>query len=169
MSRTRPLFVYFHSFHSTNLTFNDNSKDGVLGTQTQGGRMVGADESNELWWHPYIKMLLSLVNVYFKSNEQNALLGIETNPRLLKDIWVSFNGEISKAFLTVPCYQAPAVYPLLTNWPFDLACLVSVRREWQNIARFCPFWPSGSVTTKKSLKNDSTWKMKVYDTFTKIA
>ena len=28
------------------------SIDGVLGTRTQGGRMVGADESTELWRHP---------------------------------------------------------------------------------------------------------------------
>ena len=28
------------------------SVDGVLGTQTRGGRMVGADESTELWRHP---------------------------------------------------------------------------------------------------------------------
>ena len=35
----------------------EKSKDGVLGTWTQGGRMVGADESTELWRHP---MVLSL-------------------------------------------------------------------------------------------------------------
>ena len=29
------------------------SVDGVLGTQTRGGRMVGADDSTELWLHPY--------------------------------------------------------------------------------------------------------------------
>ena len=32
--------------------YNDKSLDGVLGTQTQGGRMVGAEESAELWRHP---------------------------------------------------------------------------------------------------------------------
>ena len=37
---------------STNLTLNDKSVDGVLGTQTQGGRMVGEDESTELWGTP---------------------------------------------------------------------------------------------------------------------
>ena len=39
-------FVSFCPFHidnySTNMTLNDKSIDGVLGTQTQGGRMVGA-------------------------------------------------------------------------------------------------------------------------------
>ena len=38
--------------YSTNLTINDESGDGVLGAQTWGGRMVGADKSTELWWHP---------------------------------------------------------------------------------------------------------------------
>ena len=56
MGQTRPLFYLFRSFshdkYSTNLTRNDKSIDGVLGTQTRGGRMVGADESTELWRHP---------------------------------------------------------------------------------------------------------------------
>ena len=30
----------------------DKSIDGVLGTGTRGGRMVGSDESTELWRHP---------------------------------------------------------------------------------------------------------------------
>ena len=50
------IFVYFRSFDrkkcSTVLTLNNKSVDGVLGTQTRGGNMVGADESIELWWHP---------------------------------------------------------------------------------------------------------------------
>ena len=33
-------------------TRHDKSIDGMLGTQTWGGRMVGADESTELWRHP---------------------------------------------------------------------------------------------------------------------
>ena len=52
MGQTWPLIVYFsffsHDKYSTN-TINDKSIDGVLGTQAQGGRMVGTDESTELW------------------------------------------------------------------------------------------------------------------------
>ena len=33
--------------YSTNLTVNDRSKDGVLGSRTRGSRMEGADESIE--------------------------------------------------------------------------------------------------------------------------
>ena len=33
---------------------NDKSVDGVLGSRVQGGRMEGADESTELWWHPKV-------------------------------------------------------------------------------------------------------------------
>ena len=55
MGQTRPLFDLFsffsHNKYSTN-TINDKSIDGVLGTQTGSSRMVGADESTELWWHP---------------------------------------------------------------------------------------------------------------------
>ena len=35
---------FSHDKYSTN-TINEKSKDGVLGTLTRGGRMVGADES----------------------------------------------------------------------------------------------------------------------------
>ena len=46
------LFSFFsHDKYSTN-TINEKSVDGVLGTRTRGGRMVGADESTELWRHP---------------------------------------------------------------------------------------------------------------------
>ena len=45
-------FLFFsHDKYSTN-TINDKSIDGVLGTRTQGSRMVGAVESTELWRQP---------------------------------------------------------------------------------------------------------------------
>ena len=49
MDQIWPLFVYFrfsHHKYSTN-TINDKSIDGVPGTRTRDGRMVGADESTE--------------------------------------------------------------------------------------------------------------------------
>ena len=53
------LFSFFsHDKHSTNLTINDKSIDGVLGTRTPGGRMVGADESTQLWRHPIMEKLV---------------------------------------------------------------------------------------------------------------
>ena len=48
--KNRPLFIYFYS---TILTRNDTSFYGVVGTQTQGSKMVGADKSTELWRHPF--------------------------------------------------------------------------------------------------------------------
>ena len=51
--------LYFRSFHSakTNvthiLTIIQKSIDGLHWTRTRGGRMLGADESHELWRHPY--------------------------------------------------------------------------------------------------------------------
>ena len=58
MGQTRPLFGLFSFFsqrkdkYSTNFTINDKSIDGVLGSQTWGGMMEGADESTVLWRHP---------------------------------------------------------------------------------------------------------------------
>ena len=53
IGQTLHLFVYFVLFHMTNiaqkLTINDKSVDGVLGTWTPGGRMVGTDKSTELF------------------------------------------------------------------------------------------------------------------------
>ena len=58
MGQTPPLFGLFLLYsqckdkYSTNFTINDKSIDGVLGSQTLGGMMEGADESTELWRHP---------------------------------------------------------------------------------------------------------------------
>ena len=41
----------------TNLALNYKNIDSVLGTQTRGGRMVGIDESTELWRHPMTELL----------------------------------------------------------------------------------------------------------------
>ena len=53
MGQTRALFVLF-SFYSHDKYSTNKSIDGVLGTQTRGGRMVGADDSTELWQHPFL-------------------------------------------------------------------------------------------------------------------
>ena len=52
MGQTLLLLLYFRSFHTTILTINEKSVDGVFGTWTRGGMMVGPDESTELWRHP---------------------------------------------------------------------------------------------------------------------
>ena len=64
MGQTRPIFNYFCSFHMTNLTIHDKSIDGLLGTQTWGSMMVGADESTELWHHPWKEFVVA----YFFGN-----------------------------------------------------------------------------------------------------
>ena len=53
MGQSQPLFVYFRLFYKTQTKYNlIKSIDGVLGTQTRGGRIEGADKSTDLWWHP---------------------------------------------------------------------------------------------------------------------
>ena len=60
------LFSFFsHDKYSTNLTINDKSVDGMLGSWTWGGRMEGADKSTELWWHPNLKMFYADRTSYF--------------------------------------------------------------------------------------------------------
>ena len=50
MGQSRPLFVYFCYFLDTiSIIQIEKSIDGVLGIRTWGRRMVGADETTELW------------------------------------------------------------------------------------------------------------------------
>ena len=50
MGQSRPLFVYSRYFLDTiSIIQIEKSIDGVLGTRTRGRRMVGADETTELY------------------------------------------------------------------------------------------------------------------------
>ena len=49
MGKSQPLFVDFRHFNISQFKYKlIKSKDGVLGIQTRGIRMEGADESTEL-------------------------------------------------------------------------------------------------------------------------
>ena len=49
MGQSRPLSVYFcHFLDTISIIQIEKSVDGVLGTQTRGRRMVGADETTEI-------------------------------------------------------------------------------------------------------------------------
>ena len=53
MGQTRPLFVYFRPFRITiSIIKIEKSIDGVLGIQTWGRRIVGADDTMVLWRPP---------------------------------------------------------------------------------------------------------------------
>ena len=53
MGQSRPLLVYFCYFLDTiSILQIEKSLDGVLGIRTQGHRMVGTDETTELWRPP---------------------------------------------------------------------------------------------------------------------
>ena len=51
---SRPLFVYFRSFHMTNIAniLQMKKHRWRAWELNPGGKMVGADESTELWRHP---------------------------------------------------------------------------------------------------------------------
>ena len=53
MGQSRPLFVYFRYFLDTiSIIQIEKSINGMLGIRTQGRRIVGADETMELWRPP---------------------------------------------------------------------------------------------------------------------
>ena len=59
---------YFCSFLVTISIQIEKSIDGVLGIQTQGSRMVGTDETMELWWPPnFVVVVDFLTHILFIS------------------------------------------------------------------------------------------------------
>ena len=63
MGQSIPLFVYFHSYLITISIQIEKSEDGVLGIQTRGRKMVGADKTTELW----LTQALGSVNLYWRN------------------------------------------------------------------------------------------------------
>ena len=63
MGQSRPIFVYFRSFLIIISTQIEKSIDGELGIRTRGRRMLGADETTELWRPPYLPMLIDNENL----------------------------------------------------------------------------------------------------------
>ena len=60
MGQSRPLFVYFRYFLDTiSIIQIEESIDGVLGIQTRGCRIVGADKTTEIWRPRSFNMLQS--------------------------------------------------------------------------------------------------------------
>ena len=75
MGQSRPLFVYFcHFLDTISIIQIEKSVDGVLGIQTRGRRMVGADETMEVWRPPnYLDVISTVVsprnlNIYLTEN-----------------------------------------------------------------------------------------------------
>ena len=62
MGQSRPLFVYFLPFLITiSIIQIEKGLVGVLGIRTRGRRMIGADETMQLW-RPPIHVYLDLYN-----------------------------------------------------------------------------------------------------------
>ena len=87
MGQSRPLFVYFLSFLVTISIQIEKSIDGVLGIRIQGHRMVGGDETTELWRPPHCgKLLLAifqLVRHYLVIYDHRAFKQLATVRRLV--------------------------------------------------------------------------------------
>ena len=90
MGQSRPLFVYFRDFLNTiSIIQIEKSVDGVLGIQTWGRRMVGADETTELWRPPWASFCLFLffshdkysTDLTISDKNVDGVLGIRTQGR----------------------------------------------------------------------------------------
>ena len=114
MGQARHLFVYFHSFLIIIPIQIEKSIDGVLGIQTRGLRMVGADETTELWRPPI-----------------TSLLGMHENPFLFKSLltWIlqqiilsridhnaAYGSTLVAVGLTyLPNYERTMTLPIVTS------------------------------------------------------
>ena len=96
--------LFSHAKYWTN-TINEKSKDGVLGTQTRGGKMVGADKSTELWrhleanhWRLNKEHLLTAKSGREWSTWKNSLMALAPNV-CLSVLFIVFTGESISAIM----------------------------------------------------------------------
>ena len=68
-----PASFLFHNAmtntYSINLTINDKSVEGVLGTRNRGSRMEAADESTDLWRHVCVRGIPFDINLSSRSEQ----------------------------------------------------------------------------------------------------
>ena len=70
IGQSRPLFVYFRYFLDTiSIIQFEKSVDGVLGIRTWGRRMVGGDETTELWQPPNDNLLIPYFLILISSKK----------------------------------------------------------------------------------------------------
>ena len=65
MGQSRPLFVYVRYFlNIISIIQIEKSVDGVLGIQTHGLMMVGADDTTELWRPPKLFLFFPAMKLW---------------------------------------------------------------------------------------------------------
>ena len=99
MGQYRPLFVYFRSFLIIISTQIEKSIDDVLGIRTRGRRMVGIDETTELWRPPKNNRLFDLLLLLIKKDfarkcgrQIDRILHCKVNTVLLRYLLRSYLG-----------------------------------------------------------------------------
>ena len=88
MGQSQPLFVYFHSFLITISIQIEKSVDGVLGIQTRGRRMVGADKTRSYGGHPIVPLFCwSFIDVIFAGTfEDKEITHVEGEVDPIRDL-----------------------------------------------------------------------------------
>ena len=145
MGQNRPLFSFFTQCKDK-FDYKWKSKDGVLGIQTWGGRMVGTDKSTELWRYSIIsknscnailKPKAEHLNMYFltKDVDQQQIVCCAGNSNhtvfkwifILSDqwwllfrhlLWPKLNGRPIKTLLLAPGVASAEVHDVVvaTDW-----------------------------------------------------
>ena len=136
MGQIRPLFVYFRSFHMTNIVqidYNEKSVDGVLGTWTRGGRMLGPDKSTQLWRHPY-SMAVWLVGKCCLNN-----FPMCRYPTRIKLSVCRYSLPLTILVGIVPCIQVDNVFRISPNTASPSRnCVWNVFLPWQKCVVYLP-------------------------------
>ena len=114
------LFLFFsHDKQNT----SEKSVDGVLGSQTRGGRMAGADESTELCRHQYSGFVTAVIfaSIFFYlevSQAQMFQLSTKTTKQHIINIY-----QLQYSCVNFLLFQSSGWYWYLSHGPLGMSLL----------------------------------------------
>ena len=176
MGQFRPIYVYFRYFLDTiSIIQIEKSIDEVLGIQTRGRRMVGADKTTELWQPPIFSVSLhNIFNLIWHIFDTIWLIFIVLGkwPNIEQIFYprshlVTLLLTYTNPFLIVPHTMVSFSFTYLPTY------LLASFEENKKIIMFLLKWYPGSVWPEKNClmsikvaQNDFTRRIKDFDTFT---
>ena len=115
---TSILFIFVLSSQHNDIMVQNltiKSIDGLLGTRTQGGRMLGADESTELWRHP---VLFSLIFWFIQSFFRKNIFSVQTKFwfKILLKLWSSSSYSQDRLHSIITLYENKAFWLDVPNY-----------------------------------------------------
>ena len=136
LGQSRPLFVYFRHFLDTfSIIQIEKSIDGVLGIQTWGRRMVGADNTTELWRPPkwvFITLHITKQRFFITNTEGVGKRPICVPCDIICKMEYCIGGSHSSVVSSAPTILRPRVrVPSTPTMLFSICIIEIVSRKWR--------------------------------------